>query len=132
MRKADPSHRANCSNAKTMANDPRDSNPLLARLISCQNVTMAQFAASLHAFAVGDIFDGVEDATSPGGRYDFTLSFTPRYLLDQSAGSAGSDPTGGISLSSAIARQLGLKLELRKRPLPTVVIDHMEEKPRPN
>ena len=115
-----------------MANDPRDSNPLLARLISCQNVTMAQFAASLHAFAVDDFFDDVEDATGLTGRYDFTLSFTPRYLLDQSAGSASSDPTGGISLATAIARELGLKLELRKRPLPTVVIDHMEETPLPN
>lgn len=132
LKKADPSHRANCSNAKTLPNDPRDSNPLLARLISCENVTMAQFAASLHAFAVDDIFDDVEDATGLTGRYDFMLSFTPRYLLDTAAASAGSDPLGGISLSSAIARQLGLKLELRKRPLPIVVIDHMEEKPLAN
>ena len=106
--------------------------PLLARLISYQNVTMAQFAASLHALAVDDIFDDVEDATGLAGRYDFTLSFTPRYLLEASAASAGPDPVGGISLPSAIARQLGLKLEFRKRALPTVVIDHIEENPLPN
>ncbi len=93
---------------------------------------MAQFAASLHAFAVDDIFDDVEDATGLNGRYDFTLSFTPRYLLETTTASTGPDPTGGISLPGAISRQLGLKLELRKRPLPTVVIDHMEEKPLPN
>jgi uncharacterized protein (TIGR03435 family) len=132
MKKADPSHRANCANSKTIPNDPRDANPLLSRLISCQNVTMAQFAGALHGFAVDDLFDDVEDATSLTGRYDFILSFTPAFLLDTAAASAGPDPTGGIALSSAIARQLGLKLELRKRPLPTVVIDHMEEKPLAN
>ncbi len=34
MKKADPSYRAKCANSKTIANDPRDANPLLSRLIS--------------------------------------------------------------------------------------------------
>jgi uncharacterized protein (TIGR03435 family) len=131
LRKADPSNRANCKDSRTIANDPRDVNPRLARLIACQNVTMAQFAAELHRFAADYILYDVADATGLSGAYDFTLSYSPRYLLRQS-GPEGSDPTGAVSLQDAISKQLGLKLELRQRPLPVIVIDHMEEKPLEN
>jgi uncharacterized protein (TIGR03435 family) len=43
-----------------------------------------------------------------------------------------SDPSGGLSLSDALAKQLGLKLESRKRPKPVLVIDHIEQKPTDN
>jgi uncharacterized protein (TIGR03435 family) len=43
-----------------------------------------------------------------------------------------SDPVGGISLLDAVEKQLGLKLELHKRPLPVLVIDHIEEMPTEN
>jgi uncharacterized protein (TIGR03435 family) len=33
-------------------------------------------------------------------------------------------PTGGLTVFEAIDRQLGLKVELQKRPMPVVVIDH--------
>jgi uncharacterized protein (TIGR03435 family) len=130
LKKADPSNRANCKDARTIANDPRDANPLLARLISCQNVTMAQFAAALHGFGADYILYDVEDATGLTSAYDFTLSYTPKYLL--AAAAEASDPTGAISLHDAIGKQLGLKLEMRKRPLPVVVIDRMEEMPLAN
>jgi uncharacterized protein (TIGR03435 family) len=42
------------------------------------------------------------------------------------------DPSGAISLPDAISKQLGLKLEMRKRPLPVVVIDQMSERPLEN
>jgi uncharacterized protein (TIGR03435 family) len=35
-------------------------------------------------------------------------------------------------LSEAISKRLGLKLEMRKRMLPAVVIDHIDEKPTEN
>ena len=35
-------------------------------------------------------------------------------------------------LAEAVSKQLGLRLEKRKRMLPVVVIDHMEEKPAEN
>lgn len=37
-----------------------------------------------------------------------------------------------ISLQDAIGKQLGLKLEKRRRPVPVLVIDHIEEKPAEN
>jgi uncharacterized protein (TIGR03435 family) len=43
-----------------------------------------------------------------------------------------SDPSGGITLLEAISKQLGLKLELQKRPVQVLVIDHVEPKPTEN
>jgi uncharacterized protein (TIGR03435 family) len=43
-----------------------------------------------------------------------------------------SGPGGGLSLFDAISKQLGLKLELQKRPMPVLVIDHVERKPAEN
>jgi hypothetical protein len=34
-----------------------------------------------------------------------------------------SDPGGGLSLFDAVSKQLGLKLDMQKRPLPVLVID---------
>ena len=45
---------------------------------------------------------------------------------------AASDPNGALSLLDALPRQPGLKLELTKRPVNVVVIDHIEEKPTEN
>ena len=43
-----------------------------------------------------------------------------------------SDPTGGLTLYDAVNKQLGLKLEMQKRSMPVLVIDHIEEKPADN
>jgi uncharacterized protein (TIGR03435 family) len=43
-----------------------------------------------------------------------------------------SDPNGAISIFDAGNKQLGLKLEEKKRPAPVLVIDHVEEKPTDN
>ena len=135
MKKADPTARAGCHEARSVANDPRDANPLLTQLISCRNVTMDQFAAKLLEFDDFTFMYPVEDATGITGAWDFDLSFTPGGLIEQvSSGSGGdaSQPNGAISVSDAIARQLGLRLEKRKRILPAIVIDHMELTPTDN
>jgi uncharacterized protein (TIGR03435 family) len=102
---------------------------------------MAQFAEDLTRIAGGYIKVPVADATGLDGAWDFTLSFSGINVLqgrgrggDAATAAAGgapgaSDPTGGLSLFDAVQRQLGLKLELRKRPMPVLVIDHIEEKP---
>jgi len=43
-----------------------------------------------------------------------------------------SDPGGSLTLFEAVEKQLGLKLEMQKRPEQVVVIDHLEEKPTEN
>jgi uncharacterized protein (TIGR03435 family) len=133
MKKGDPSHRSSCKEARAIANDPRDSNPRLSRLITCQNVTMTQFSALLQGLAPDYPATSVADATGLDGAWDFTLSFSaPSLLASPSAGESASDPSGAVSLQEAVNKQLGLKLEKRLRPVSVLVIDHMEEKPTGN
>jgi uncharacterized protein (TIGR03435 family) len=65
----------------------------------------------------------VEDDTGLNSTYDYKLEWTP----DDRA----SPDSSGPSLSTALKEQLGLKLEMRKRPVEVVVIDHIE-RPSPN
>ena len=148
MKKADPLNRTGCKNGPGPdGKDPRIANPILARLVSCQNITMAQFADQLPNLAGGYIFNPVLDGTGLEGAWDFTLSFSTANVFQGGAGAGGrggnaapstgdastaSDPSGALSIFDAISKQLGLKLEKQKRPLPVLVIDHVEEKPTDN
>lgn len=117
--------------------DPRIANPILSRLLTCHNMSMSQFADMLQSLASGYIHAPVLDATGLEGGWDFTLSFSAVGLLQNpgargaEAGSA-SDPNGALSLLDAINRQLGLKLEKQTRPIPVLVIDHVDQKPTEN
>jgi uncharacterized protein (TIGR03435 family) len=135
LRKAAPGNRANCTEAHTVENDPRDRNPRLSRLLQCNNVTMAQFVVQLLPLSPNDFAYPVFDATGLSGRWDFLLSFTPtgdRRGPSLLAEGSPAEPNGAISIFEAISRQLGLKLETRKRNLPVLVIDHIEENPTEN
>jgi len=46
--------------------------------------------------------------------------------------SAAPEPNGAPSVPEAMEKQLGLKLELRKRSVHVLVIDHIEAKPVDN
>jgi uncharacterized protein (TIGR03435 family) len=143
MKKADPLNRTGCKEGPGPdGKDPRIADPILGRLLYCQNMTMAQLADQLPLLAGGYIFTPVLDATGLKDAYDFTLSFSTAGQLhsapppppssgDPSA-AATSDPNGGLSLPDAMARQLGVKLEKQKRPSPVLVIDHIEQKPTDN
>ena len=45
---------------------------------------------------------------------------------------AASDPSGAYTLFEAVEKDLGLKLEMQKRPMPVIVIDHIERTPTDN
>jgi uncharacterized protein (TIGR03435 family) len=137
LQKADPANRAGCKEGPGAdGKDPRVASPWLARLVSCQNLTMAQFAEQLPFWAGDYLRSPVADATGINGAFDFTLSFSPAGLLQLPGQAAqpgvASDPNGLLSLFDALNKQLGLKLETEKRPLPVLVIDHVEEKPTDN
>jgi uncharacterized protein (TIGR03435 family) len=120
----------------------KNANASLGRLVTCQNVTMKQFADMLPGIAPGYLRTDVVDATGLEGGYDFTFSFSPAGLLQGNrpqggdggppASNEASEPTGAVSLFDAITRQLGLKLETQKRPTPVLVIEHIERKPIDN
>jgi uncharacterized protein (TIGR03435 family) len=136
LRKGDPANRANCRQGGLLADDPRDRNPALSRLIQCQNVTMAQFASQLQSLDPGQFAtNGVVDETGLKGSWDLTLSYSPKAMLQGSgvpADGAASEPNGAVSFLDALRQQLGLKLEMRKRPMPVLVIDQLSEQPSEN
>jgi uncharacterized protein (TIGR03435 family) len=80
----------------------------------------------------------VLNATGIAGRYDLTLSFSGLHTLENLAATGSGpapagDPAGvPVLLENAVSKQLGLKLELQKRPIAVLVIDHIEEKPTAN
>jgi len=136
LKPADPSTRTLCKEGPGPdGKDSRGASPILDRLIYCRNVSMAQFADDLQTLASGYIFSPVVDATGIAGGWDFGLSFSSAWQLSSGADAADagiSDPSGAISLFDAVNKQLGLKLEKQKRPLPVLVIDHIEQKPTEN
>ncbi len=143
LQKADPANRTSFKEGPGPdGKDPRIAAPTLSRLVSFSNFTMAQLAEDLPRMANGYFRTPVLDATGLTGAYDFTLNFSPINILNGqgrgrgdapgAADPSANDPSGGLSVFDAINRQLGLKIEKVKRPLPVLVIDHVEEKPTDN
>jgi uncharacterized protein (TIGR03435 family) len=147
MKKADPANHPSCDEGPGPdGKDPRIDNPLLNRLVTCKNMTMAELADRLRNIAGGYVPDPVRDMTGLDGAYDFTLSFTKKVDLnktmpapprgDSTDASAPSDlPLSGLSVFDALQKQLGLKLEKKDMDhvtVPVLVIDHIEQKPTDN
>jgi uncharacterized protein (TIGR03435 family) len=144
LKKADSSARTGCK----LGDGPRAANTGSfvppSRTVTCQNMTMAQFADQLQSLAgprAAPYFHyPVADATGLEGGWDFSfiyslISANPAaspFGGQPAAGAAASEPVGGTSLVEAIEKQLGLKLEAQKRTYPVFVIDHIEEKPTDN
>jgi uncharacterized protein (TIGR03435 family) len=140
LKPADPSTRTGCKGKLVV--DPSEG---ISSIITCQNVTMAQFAEQLLGLSPDHFHYPVLDATKIVGAWDFTLTTAPSRAGMGSRGGAApappagggvqgvaSDPAGDVPLFDAIEKQLGLKLEVHKRPEPVVIIDHIEEKPTDN
>ena len=140
LTKGDPNVRTRCKEGPGPdGKDPRLSNPVLNRLVTCQNMTMAEFADELQDLVPGYIFTPVKDGTGLEGGWDFTLWFSGAGQLPGAQPPSGaapngtaSEPTGALSLFDAIQKELGLKLIKETRPAPVLVIDHIDEQPTPN
>jgi uncharacterized protein (TIGR03435 family) len=141
----DPTERTKCKEGPGPdGKDPRTTSPVLNRLITCQNMTVAQIGDELQHVANGYIYNTVVDGTDLKGSYDFTLSFSSADKILPATGNAANrsdpngadansgDPNGALSVFDAVYKQLGLKLEKTKRPYPVLVIDHIEETPTEN
>ena len=139
MKKSDPAARTKWEEgALPDAKPGKNTNASLGRLVTCHNVTMAQFAELLPTIAPGYLRTDVIDATGLDGGYDFTFSFSPAGLANLNRGPAAdgnsdaTDPSGAVSLFEALSNQLGLKLEQQKRTFAVLVIDHIDRKPTEN
>jgi uncharacterized protein (TIGR03435 family) len=144
MKKADPASRAHCLNVTA----PQGAPPGTA-VLNCQNITMKQFADKYvrnFGTAFGSVFawPPVLDATGLEGGWDFTLTYVQPPVAANAGGRGGdngpgqsdapaaSDPGGGMTVTEAVEKQLGLRLEMRKRSMPVTVIDHLDQKPSEN
>jgi uncharacterized protein (TIGR03435 family) len=153
MKKGDPANRASCTNRVAPGEkDPRADNPMVTQYMHCTNVTMDQFARELKGYSGAIIKTPVLNKSGVEGRYDLTLSFTglrqlellglaqggatPKPSASGAAAGGGTaelgDPAGVLLLQDAVAKQLGLKLVIEKRPIPALVVDHIEEHPTEN
>jgi uncharacterized protein (TIGR03435 family) len=127
LQKADPTLRTTCHDGPLTDSADSKSNAALGRLVSCQNVTMDQFAELLPLFGTG-VGGVVFDSTGLTGAWQFSLSFsTVRAANASPATNTGqaSEPAGLRSIFDALAK-LGLKLESQKHPRPTLIIDSIE------
>ncbi len=137
MKKPDPSSRTHCIRSNAPAGSPPGTT-----VMTCQNITMAQFAEQLRGAAQGLNLPPV-DATQIDGTWDFTLTWNQRAGMNMGPArpaeggqpndvAAASDPSGGYTIFEAVDKQLGLKLEMQKRPVPVIVVDHLDQKPTDN
>ena len=79
-------------------------------------------------FAARDLGRPVVDETGLTGAFDWDLTFTPQNFLGQSFNRERFptiDPDGP-ALGTALEEQLGLKLQPRRVPRDTIVIEHVE------
>jgi uncharacterized protein (TIGR03435 family) len=149
LKKADLANRASCTDRVPPGEkDPRVANPMVTQYMHCTNVTIDQFARELQRYSGYIIKTPVLNATGIEGRYDLTLSFTGLHQLEMLGlaqggatpapgaarieGPGANDPTGVVLMQDAVAKQLGLKLVLEKRPIPALVVESMQEKPTEN
>ena len=148
LKPADPTNRSGCKEGPGPdGKDPRTANPSAGRLVTCLNMTLAEFAAQLPNQAggyFGDFPGGVADATKIEEQLRHDREFQRdwrsasrrrrpgRQVVLRRRASRPSDPSGAISLQDAIEKQLGLKLEPQKNPGMVLVVDHVEEKPTEN
>jgi uncharacterized protein (TIGR03435 family) len=147
LRKADPSNRPGCKTVRSANPASSELAPVLLDAV-CTNIKMTEFAQQLQRIAPLYFHYPVLDATAIAGAWDFTFTFSriPPDLLGGGGGGLrsadpapmpvtavnSSDPIGGISILDAIKKQLGLKLEVQKRPQSVFVIDHIERHPTEN
>jgi uncharacterized protein (TIGR03435 family) len=95
--------------------------------------TMSFYGASMASFAsmmssMGNGGRPIQDKTGLTGNYDITLKMGDMMMGpqqgEQQGGPAANDP--GVSITSLLQDQLGLKLVSEKGQVETLVIDHME------
>lgn len=139
MAKADPARRTRCFDGAPPGSELAKKPPQFGRQLTCQNISMEQFGQMIPVVAAGYTRIPVLDKTGLQGGYDFTLDFSPIERVQGPRPEAGTantgvalDPTGALSLQDALRRQLGIRMEETRRPVPVLVIDSISEKPLEN
>jgi uncharacterized protein (TIGR03435 family) len=137
LTRADPAGRTGCARQ----GQEQQGRVLMVRF-ACRNITMAQFAEQIQGYDSGSFTYPVVDGTGLEGAWDFTFNYDAMASLYEhfpefagrgaAANGEAAEPSGALTFAAALEKQLGLKLEVHKRPEPVLVIDHMEDKPTEN
>jgi len=127
LKESDGSARSDCTTQGTVK----------GRTFTCQNTTMAQFAERVPPAAGAYITPPLLDLTGIKGAYDFELYWTPKAQLQNGATKGGdpsqaSLPVNELTIFEAVDKQLGLKIEQQKHPIPMMVIDKVKRTPSEN
>lgn len=133
---ADPGNRPGCREGPGAdGKDPRIGNPLLSRLVTCRNMSLARFVEEMNHSSFGP-GGPVIDATGISGRYDLTINFSAPSAFASAtqprSDGAAADPNGALSFAEALSSQLGLKLQARQVPAPVLVVDRVNATPGAN
>jgi uncharacterized protein (TIGR03435 family) len=143
MKKADPNARTYCKYGPAEGEkDVRRVDSPFNGMFHCQNVTMAQFADLLSAVARGEIKNRIVDKSRLTNAYAFSVYYTggSRLRMQEAAaqaaakqaGQATADPVEGLGIEDAVRKELGVRLEMQRLPLPFLVLDHVEQTPTEN
>lgn len=146
MKKADPNSRSFCKTGPPPGEkDMTVAGSIYDREFHCQNVTMDQFAHLLQSVAGVEIKTRVPNKTELAGAYDVTVYFTTghKMRIDAQAASAAAkqadksdaasaEPSGAVLIDEAFRKELGIRLEQQQLMLPTLLLDHFEQKPTEN
>jgi len=139
MTKGDPTKRTRCYEGLPAGSPAAAKPPQFPRLFTCENVSMQQFGQLLPQIASNYTRVNALDKTGLQGSFDFTLNWSPIGQVQGPRPEAGAtntgaalDPTGALSLQDAVRRQLGIRLEDTRLPVPVLVIDSISQKPLDN
>jgi uncharacterized protein (TIGR03435 family) len=141
---ADPTRRTKCTAA--ISDDDLRRRVTGVRRLTCQNMTMAQFADHLPSFGAWTV--QAIDETGLEGAWDFSVTYSPAASsqaaqawrgvsaagVERRTGdlTAAAEPAVGLTFADALERQLGLTLTIEKRPGPVLVVDSADERPTAN
>jgi uncharacterized protein (TIGR03435 family) len=125
MKPADPASRTFCRNVPSPS-------VTQSRVLTCQNITMAQFAERLQNAARELEWPPPLDATGLEGGWDLSVTYGQPMMPVGVREPTTDAPTGAPAIFEALEKQLGLKLEKQKGPVPNIVIDRLEQKPTEN
>ena len=94
----------------------------------CRKMSMEEFAAGMRGMMGAlQTSNGVVDETGLKGKWDFDLSYSLAFF-----GPMMAEQGERITISAALDKQLGLKLEEKPIPTPVLVVDSVERTPSPN
>jgi uncharacterized protein (TIGR03435 family) len=100
-----------------------------AQIMDAYSIEIPSFAVELSGIVQRDVIDKTEIT----GKYDIHLEYSkdpnssgPVMLNGVPSAPVNTDPTGAVSIFTALQKEIGLKLTAGTAPLDVIVVDHVE------